>query len=81
MSYWSDQKIREDVRRKIQALRYNKGTVARAVIADDALDALGPLTLKTEDGQLVKVEPFGAQPRGAEQDRYYRIVPEDQPCQ
>jgi hypothetical protein len=60
--------------------------VGRNVIADDALDSIPPLTLKTEHGRFVKVEqagwlsPYGVVPGGMDNDPVpywkplYRIV-------
>lgn len=76
--YETDQRIRAAVRKAIDAVSYRRGAVPHAVIADDALDALELLTLKTEDGRFVKVEPvagWDVNPKGEGPVRiFYRIV-------
>jgi hypothetical protein len=51
------------------------GIIARTVV-DQALDAIPPLTLKSEDGRFVKVEPFVWRSAGPEALTLYRIVEE-----
>jgi hypothetical protein len=55
--YETDQRIRAAVRKRVQAIVHCKSSIPRSVIADDALDVLEPLTLKTESGRLTKVFP------------------------
>lgn len=65
--------VREAVHKHVQTFRPRP--VAKIVTADDTLDAIPPLTLKTEDGRFVKVVPSTRWLKVLEREETtYRIV-------
>jgi hypothetical protein len=56
--YETDQRIRAAVRDRFKSLHPANHRPHPSIVTDDVLDVLEPLTLKTEDGHLVKVKPY-----------------------